>query len=150
MRIGDYVEEFPVVGLETSALVAARLIARDRRPGIVVTGAEGAPRAVLPASQVVKFMVPDYVQSDPALARVMGEVSAEKLAERLRRATVADLLPDKPVELAVVNADDTLMEVAAIMARLRSPLCAVIENHRIIGVITAAHLLDLVCGDVRG
>jgi hypothetical protein len=150
MRIGDYVEEFPVVGLETSALVAARLIARDRRPGIVVTGADGGPRAVLPASQVVKFMVPDYVQSDPALARVMGEVSADKLAERLRRATVADLLPDKPVELAVVNADDTLMEVAAIMARLRSPLCAVIESHRIIGVITAAHLLDLVCGDVPG
>jgi CBS domain-containing protein len=80
----------------------------------------------------------------------MGEVSADKLAERLRRATVADLLPEKPVELAVVNADDTLVEVAAIMARLRSPLCAVIENHRIIGVITAAHLLDLVCGDVQG
>ncbi|MGV8850604.1 MAG: CBS domain-containing protein [Propionibacteriaceae bacterium] len=150
MRIGDYVEEFPVVGLDTSALVAARLIAQDRRPGIVVAGADGRPRAVLPASQVVKFMVPDYVQSDPALARVMGEVSADKLAERLRRATVADLLPDKPVELAVVNADDTLMEVAAIMARLRSPLCAVIENHRIMGVITAAHLLDLVCGDVTG
>jgi CBS domain-containing protein len=150
MRIGEYVEEFPVVGLDTSALVAARLIAEDRRPGIVVTGPDGRPRAVLPASQVVKFMVPDYVQSDPALARVMGEVSADKLAERLRRATVADLLPEKPVELAVVNADDTLMEVAAIMARLRSPLCAVIENHRLIGVITAAHLLDLVCGDVQG
>jgi len=150
MRVGDFAEEFPVVGLDTSALVAARLIAQDRRPGIVVTESDGRPRAVLPASQVVGFMVPDYVQSDPALARVMGEVSADKLAERLRRATVADLLPDKPMELAVVKSDDTLMEAAAIMARLRSPLCAVVEGNRIIGVITAAHLLDLVCGDVRG
>jgi len=150
MRVGDFAEEFPVVGLDTSALVAARLIAQDRRPGIVVTESDGRPRAVLPASQVVGFMVPDYVQTDPALARVMGDVSADKLAERLRRATVADLLPDKPVELAVVKSDDTLMEAAAIMARLRSPLCAVVEGNRIIGVITAAHLLDLVCGDVRG
>ncbi|HEX7397351.1 MAG TPA: CBS domain-containing protein, partial [Propionibacteriaceae bacterium] len=108
------------------------------------------PKAVLPASQVVKFMVPGYVQSDPALARVMGEVSADKLAERLRRATVADLLPNPPMELAVVKADDTLMEAAAIMARLRSPLCAVIEGTRIIGVLTASHLLELVCGDDRG
>jgi CBS domain-containing protein len=150
MHVGDFAEEFPVVGLDTSALVAARLIAQDRRPGIVVTGADGRPRAVLPASEVVKFMVPDYVQSDPALARVMGEISADKIAERLRRATVADLLPDKPMELAVVKADDTLMEAAAIMARLRSPLCAVVDGNRIIGVITAARLLDLVCGDARG
>jgi hypothetical protein len=150
MRVGDFAEEFPVVGLDTSALVAARLIGRDRRPGIVVTEADGRPRAVLPASQVVGFMVPDYVQSDPALARVMGEISADKIAERLRRATVAELLPDKPVELAVVKAEDTLMEAAAIMARLRSPLCAVVEGKRIIGVITAAHLLELVCGDDRG
>ena len=150
MRVGDIVEEFPVVGVDTSALVAARLIAKDRRPGIVVTEADGRPKAVLPASQVVKFMVPGYVQSDPALARVMGEVSADRMAERLRRATVADLLPNPPMELAVVKADDTLMEAAAIMARLRSPLCAVIEGTRIIGVLTASHLLELVCGDDRG
>ena len=116
-----------------------------------MTDTDGRPKAVLPASQVVKFMVPEYVQSDPALARVMGEVSADRMAERLRRATVADLLPDTPVELAVVmKADDTLMEAAAIMARLRSPLCAVIEGKRIIGVLTASHLLELVCGDDRG
>jgi CBS domain-containing protein len=54
------------------------------------------------------------------------------------------------MELAVVKADDTLMEAAAIMARLRSPLCAVIEGKRIIGVLTASHLLELVCGDDRG
>lgn len=68
MRVGDIAEEFPVVGLDTSAFVAARLIAQDRRPGIVVTDTDGRPKAVLPASQVVKFMVPEYVQSDPALA----------------------------------------------------------------------------------
>ena len=147
MRAGQIAEQFPVVGVETSALVAARLIAQGRQPGLVVTGVDGSPKAVLPASEVVRFMVPDYVQADPALARVLGEVSPEKIAERLARATVADLLPQPPMVLAGVRPDDTLIEAAAIMARLRSPLCAVVDGKRVIGVITAAHLLGLVCGD---
>ena len=45
-------------------------------------------------------------------------------------------------ELAVVNADDTIVEVAAIMARLRCPLAAVVSGDRMIGVITASRLLQ--------
>lgn len=146
MRARDIAEPYPVVGLDTPALVAARLIARDRLPGLVVTGRDGAPKAVLPASEVVRFMVPDYVQDDPALAGVLGEVPVQQITARLSRATVAELLSERQ-ELAVLNADDTLVELAAIMARLRSPLCAVVDGDRIIGVVTAARLLELVCGD---
>jgi hypothetical protein len=147
MRAGEIAEQFPIVGVGTSALVAARLIAQGRQPGIVVTGTDGSPVAVLPSSQVVRFMVPDYVQADPALARVLNEVSAATIADRLRAATVRELLPDPPMELASVGPDATLIEAAAIMARLRSPLCAVLEGKQVVGVITAARLLGLVCGD---
>ncbi len=147
MRAGEIAEPYPVVDVATSALVAARLIARDRLPGLVVTEADGAPKAVLPASEVVRFMVPDYVQADPTLAGVIGEIAADKIASRLGKATVGDLLPTRPVELPVLNADDTVLELAAVMARLRSPLCAVVDGGRIIGVVTASRLLDLVCGD---
>lgn len=135
-----------MVGVDVPALEAVRLIARDRLPGLVVTETDGTPRAVLPASQIVRYMVPDYVQSDPSLARVVGEKAADKIAARLRSATVADLLPERPQELPVLQADDTVMELAAVMARLRSPPCAVVAEGRIVGVVTAAHLLELVCG----
>lgn len=147
MRARDIAEPYPVVAYETTALEAARLIARDRLPGLVVTGADGNPKAVLPASEVVRFMVPDYVQDDPALAGVMGEIPIQKISARLRRATVADLLSTRSPELAVLKSDDTVVELAAIMARLRSPLCAVVENGKLIGVVTAARLLELVCED---
>ena len=149
MRAGDIAEPYPVVGPDTPALVAARLIARDRLPGLVVTDRDGAPKAVLPASEVVRFMVPDYVQDDPALAGVLGEIPIDKVSARLQRATVADLLSARPVELAVLKAYDTVVELAAMMARLRSPLCAVIDGKKILGVVTAARLLELVCGDDR-
>ncbi len=150
MRAAEIAEPYPVVGLETPALVAARLIARDRLPGLVVTGTDGAPKAVLSASEVVRFMVPDYVQDDPPLAGVLGDVPVQQISARLSRATVADLVSARPVELAVMQAGDTVVELAATMARLRSPLCAVVDGTRILGVVTAARLLELVCGDEPG
>jgi CBS domain-containing protein len=150
MRARDIAEPYPVVGLEMPALEAARLIAQDRLPGLVVTDRDGTPKAVLAASDVVRFMVPDYVQDDPALAGVLGEVPVRQISARLSDATVADLVSARPVELAVLKPDDTLVELAAIMARLRSPLCAVVEGRRVLGVVTAARLLELVCGDDLG
>ncbi len=150
MRAGEIAEPYPTVGVNTSALVAARLIARDRLPGLVVTESDGTPKAVLPASEVVRFVVPDYVQADPTLAGVIGENAADRIADRLRDVTVGDLLPRRPVELPVLKADDTLLELAAAMARLRSPLCAVVKKGKIIGVVTASHLLELLCGEPVG
>jgi CBS domain-containing protein len=147
MRARDIAEPYPVVGFGTPAVEAARLIARDRLPGLLVTDPDGTPRAVLPASEVVRFMVPDYVQDDPALAGVLGEVPIQQIRAELEGATVADLLSSHTPELALLDADDTVVELAALMARLRSPLCAVVDNGRILGVVTAARLLELVCGD---
>jgi len=141
MHAHEIAEPYPVIQAETSALDAARMIARERRPGLVVSGRDGAPSAVLSASQVVQFMVPDYVQDDPNLAGVMGEEPSAKIAERLQRATVASLLPREPDELPVLNSDDTVLEVAAIMARLSSPLAVVMDGGEILGVITASRLL---------
>ena len=42
-----------------------------------------------------------------------------------------------------VNHDDTIIEVAAIMARLRCPLAAVMKGDKLIGVISASRLLEL-------
>lgn len=147
MHAHEIAEPYPVIQAGTSALDAARMIARERRPGLVVIGRDGAPSAVLSASQVVQFMVPDYVQDDPNLAGVMGEEPSAKIAERLQRATVASLLPREPDELPVLNSDDTVLEVAAIMARLSSPLAVVMDGGQILGVITASRLLETVLGD---
>lgn len=136
-------EEFPVVGLESDAWEAARLLGEHRLPGLVVTGPDGRPRSILPASQVVRFLVPSYVQDDPSLAGVLSESMADRVADKLRGRSVEALVPDDAPELAVVNHDDTIVEVAAIMARLHCPLAAVMAGDRLVGVITASRLLQL-------
>jgi predicted transcriptional regulator len=134
-------EDYPVLTIESEALEAARLLAEHRLPGLVVT-ADGRPRAILPASQVVRFLVPGYVQDDPTLARVLDESMADQVAKSLGGKSVGDLVTKEAPELAVVNADDTIIEVAAIMARLRCPLAAVMRDDHLIGVITASRLLQ--------
>ncbi len=110
-------------------------------PGIVVTDSSGKPYAVLPASQVVRFIVPRYVQDDPSLAGVLGEKVADHAADTLSGKTVRDVLPDHLIDIPAAHAGDTIIEVAALMARLRSPLVAVMKDGRMHGVITASRLL---------
>jgi CBS domain-containing protein len=142
MRAAELAEEFPVVTADSDALAAARLLAEHRLPGIVVTDDSGKPFAVLPASQVVQFIVPKYVQDDPSLAGVLNESMADRAADKLGGKTVRDVLPQHLVKVPAAHADDTIIEVAAVMARLRSPLIAVVKEDTLLGVITASRLLE--------
>jgi CBS domain-containing protein len=136
-------EPSPVVDLDFNALEAARLLAEQRLPALLVVERDGAPHAILPASQVVRFLAPGYVQDDPTLARVMNESVADHAGDELGSKRVRDLLPKDRPELPAVNHDDTIVEVAAIMVRLRCPLAAVLRDGQLIGVISASRLLEL-------
>jgi CBS domain-containing protein len=142
VRAVDLDEKFPVLNIESDALDAVRLLADHRLNGlVVVTDTDEAPYAVLPASQVVRFLVPGYVQEDPGLAGVLTESMADHAIERLSGKTIRDVLPTQRQHIPVANVDDTIIEVAEVMARLRSPLVAVVKDGKLHGVITASRLL---------
>ncbi len=142
MRANELAEQHPVLSIESSALDAMRLLAEHRLTGLVVsTDTSDQPYAVLPASQVVRFLVPGYVQDDPRLAGVLPELMADHAVDKLRGKTIRDVLPPKRQHVPVVDADDTIIEVAEVMARLHSPLVIVVKYGTLRGVITASRLL---------
>jgi CBS domain-containing protein len=145
VRARDLAQDLPTVRPDCDALDAARLIASQRLPGLAVVDADGNPVAVLPASQVLRFVVPTYIQEDPLLAPVVDEATADRSAGALAGKRVADLLPGRGhrVELAAVDADATVLHCAAVMARLHSPLVVVTDNGHVRGLLTAAHLLEV-------
>jgi len=144
MRARELAAEFPTVSLDTDALQAARLLAHGHLPGLIVVDTRGRPDTILPGTQVLRFAVPSYVQDDPTLARVIDEATADTLWQTLSGTRVRDLLPAKTRDLPVVNGDDTVLEIAAIMARTRSPVVAVVEHDRLLGAITLDALLSRV------
>jgi CBS domain-containing protein len=139
-------EEFPVVELDSDALDAVHLLADRRLPGLVVTDQAGNPVTILPASQVVRLLVPAYVQEDPSLAGVLSESMADRIVDKLSGKTVKAVLPKPAPRMTTVKADDTIVEVAATMAANRSPLVAVMGRDGLIGVITAPRLLQVALG----
>lgn len=144
VRARDLVQPFPVITPDTDAMEAAQAMAGQRLPGLIVCSEDARPYTILPGSEVLRFLIPAYLQDDPGLAATLDDDAADELCRRLTRSTVRDLLP-RPQdldELAVVDADATSLEVAAVMAHRRSPLVAVVQDERVIGAITVSRLLD--------
>ena len=147
MRAQDLAEDYPSIDVTAPALEAARMIGTDRRPALVVVD-QGRPFTVLPGSQVLNFLIPRYLQEDPSLVRAMDEKAADAAAARLAGRSVGDLLPqDQRVELPKVSPDATIVECAAVMARLHSPLLVVVDRLGVLqGAITASRLLETLVG----
>jgi len=55
---------------------------------------------------------------------------ADRAADKLGGKKVGDVLPEHLTNVPWAQADDTIIEVAAVMARLRSPLIAVVKTAR--------------------
>ncbi len=147
MLARDLAEPYPTVRLSTAATDAALLLAERKLPGLIVVDDHDHPVAILPGSQLLRRIIPAYVREDPALARVMDEKSSDRLCDAIADRTVQDILPREKSVLPVVLADDTGIEIAAIMAKARSPIVAVVADGSptatLIGAVSAAHLLEM-------
>ncbi|MFC0550220.1 CBS domain-containing protein [Planotetraspora thailandica] len=146
MRAHDLVAPFPTVTLDLPVEQAARLLADQDLPGLIVLDERGRPFSILPGTQVLRLAVPRYCQDDPALARVIDEAHADTFLRALGERTVRDSLPGRPRELPVTDPDATLLEVAALMARTHSPVVAVVDGGELLGAITLQALMDRLVG----
>jgi len=143
MRARDLAETAPFVRPDDEAIEALRVLTTAGLPGVVVRDGDGF--VVIPASQVLRVILPQYVLDDPSLGRVWDEGSADDLADRLLGRRVADLvnalgLSDDLPEPAV-EGDATLVEIAAVMAAARVPLVAVVDAGHFVGVVTVNRLV---------
>ncbi|GAU71610.1 hypothetical protein SSP35_56_00040 [Streptomyces sp. NBRC 110611] len=142
MRAGDLAQPYPSVSADDDALTAARQLVRERLPALLVLDPEGRPYAIVPGSQLLRALLPDYVVG-PALASDMtaGDID---LPRALHGLTVAEWLPRHFVPPAV-GPDTSPVQVAALMARTHSPLVAIVvaegRDVRLLGAITAAGLM---------
>lgn len=145
MRARDLAETYPFVTTDDQAVDAARLLAERALPALLVLDADGHPYAIVPGSQLVRQLLPHYIVDDPLLAAVVDERNDTDVAERLTGLTAAEWAPRSAFPPPVVGPDARPMEVAALMARTRSPLVVVIERDaggvRLLGTVTAARLM---------
>lgn len=81
---------------------------------------------------------------------MLGKDVADALWQRLRGRTVRDLLPAKTADLAEVDDDDTLLTVAATLARTGASLVVVRDQDgRLLGGITTSRLIRRLLGGTQ-
>lgn len=142
MKAIDIVGNVPTVTARMSVEKAMQFMVMRRLPGLIVVDATARPVAVLPGTQVLRMAIPDSFQADPMLARTIDESHADTFWKELENLTVGDCLIRPAPKPAVVRGDATLLEVAIVMARHRSPLVAVVDDNGIlIGGISLDRLL---------
>ncbi len=142
MHASNIAVNLPTVTVHDPVTKAVRLMALGRMPGLIVVDDQGRPSCVLPGTQVLRLAVPGAYQEDPALCRTIDEAHADLFWGELGDLTVGDCLPQRPATPATVRLDATLLEVAALMARLRSPIVAVVGPDGVLaGAITLERLL---------
>ena len=144
MRARDVVDEMPTVTPHDPVVAAVRLMARSGLPGLIVVDEHGGPVAVLPGTQVLRLAVPGTHQQDPRLVRTIDESHADVFWQEIGDLTIEECLPPSPRPGATVGTDATLLEVAAMMARLHSPLLAVVDGAgMVVGGVTLARVLSV-------
>ncbi|GAA1354100.1 CBS domain-containing protein [Catellatospora bangladeshensis] len=142
MHASDIAVNVPTVTVHDPVAQAVRVMAVSRLPGLIVVDDRSRPLMVLPGTQVLRLAVPGAYQDDPALARAVDEAHADHFWQELGDLTVADCAPRRPVKPVTVRADATLLEVAALMARLHSPLVAVVDGSGVLlGAVTLERLI---------
>lgn len=97
----DLAEPYPHVTTDDRAVDAVRLVAEHNLAALLVLESDGAPYAVVPGSQLVRQLLPEYVMEDPLLAAVIDDRHADSLTEDLAGKTVAQWIPGRSFKPAV-------------------------------------------------
>jgi CBS domain-containing protein len=142
LRARDLITDEPKLRVDAPAADAAAILAHPEVRALLLVDPSDRVRAVLTDMDVLALLLPPYLEEAESLAGVLAESVAEELKDRLVGRTALDLVPVDRAETAEADGDDTLIEVAAIMARTRRPMVAVREHGRLIGAVTLTTLLS--------
>ncbi|MFC0863079.1 CBS domain-containing protein [Sphaerimonospora cavernae] len=132
----------PTVTTRDRVIKAIQIMALNRMPGLIVVDEAGRPGAVLSGTDVLRLAIPRAYHEDPSLTRVVDEAYADAFPQDIGDLSVGDCLPRPLVKPVTVPLGATLLEVAAVMTRLRTPLVAVVApDGTLTGAITLERLL---------
>jgi CBS domain-containing protein len=142
MRAHELAEQVPTVTRDDPVATAVRVMAQAHLPGLIVVDGGARPFTVLPGTQVLLLTVPRAHREGAALARAIDEPHADAFWQELGTLSVGDCLPRTAIRPATVREDATLLEIAELMGRMRSPLVAVVDaGGALVGAITLDRLL---------
>ncbi|MGW7728509.1 CBS domain-containing protein [Streptomyces canus] len=146
----ELAEPYPYVSTDDAATDAARLPAEHQLPALLVVGRDDQPYAVVPGSQLLGRLVPEYALQDPPPAARFDDRDLDDVSDRLVGLTVAEWLPRHRFRPPTVGPAASVLHITALMQRTHTPLVAVVgrdgDRTWLVGAVTAARLMERLIG----
>jgi CBS domain-containing protein len=149
MHAADVVETIPTARPDDEVLSAVRMVCRHGLPGLVVADERGDLVGCLSSIDLLRLVLPRYLQDDPGLARVFDEEHADRIAAALAGTSVRDVAGAMK-RVPMVRSEATVVEIAELMVLRSCPIVLVKgEDGGTLGVVTANRLLLLLMDAVE-
>lgn len=138
MHARDLVVPLTVVSVTSSVRDAARQLADQQAPALIIIDESGTAVGAVTATQLLRMALPGYLSQAPGLTRTYAEGSVASVIDECADRTVGSCLSGEPRTSLTVDAGSRLLEVAELMARADSPVVAVVDSSQaIVGAVTA-------------
>ncbi len=115
------------------------LLARDQDAAMVVDK-EGNLLGLVGIHDILRRIVPRYLDLDSNLAEVMHENYFYEVFSRLTKVTATDLMR-KEADVDTVSPDDAVIKAAALFVEHRRKIIPVVQGNRLLGVVTRRSIL---------
>ena len=144
--VSDYMREVGATIRSTDTFkTAVRLMIQHQTNGLVVTDKQGKVCGILSSWDIIKYVVPDYLEEDRVLAKFE---SGEEFVDRTHK------LADEPISkfmtsnVRTIEKSASLMEAAATLAEFHIRQLPVVDEHgKLIGYLNRTDIKRAV-GDI--
>ena len=146
MRARDIMQPARVVHPDDPAIALIRAFEDPELRAVAVEAADGKLVGLVTDEDLLYALLPAYVLEDEALAGVLEERAGDTLRQRIEGKRVREVVNTGRRRQPPVEADATLVEVALSLVRSDKPAVLVVEEDRVLGVITVDVLLPALLG----
>lgn len=150
MSARELTGSYPPVSTEDDAAEAVRLLVEHKLPGLLVADRNEQPDAILPGSQPMGRLVPEYALEDPVLVAVIDDRNLNEVPGGLAGRTVAEWQSRRKFRPPTAGPDASVMHITALKSRTHTPPVAVVERDgdrtRFAGAVPAARLTQRLVG----
>ncbi len=145
ITVGDVMTPDPVtITPERTLRDVANIFFREKVRCLPVVNQDGKLIGEITGTELLKFALPNYKSFIANVANIPEIESFEELLQKEYSGTVADFMRKNPL---TVDRDAPVIEAAALMLFKKAEMVAVLDDDRLVGVITKT---DIVAKIIRG
>ncbi|MFF7074548.1 CBS domain-containing protein [Streptomyces pseudovenezuelae] len=141
---------YPPVSSEDDAAEAVQLLFEHKLPALLVADRDGQPYAIVPGSQPMERLVPEYALDDPILVAVIDDRHLNKVPGGLAGRAVAEWQSRRRFRPPTAGPDTSVIHITALKSRTHTLPVAVVERDgghtRQAGAVPAARLTQRLVG----